>query len=64
MDDPNPLSEAGDLSQDMAGHEHCCSLFARQFQEQLADFDDPGWVEPVGWLVQNDEPGIVQQGFC
>ena len=63
VDDPDALGQARDLGQDVARHEDRHALFAGQLQQQLADLDDPGRVQAVGRLVQEEQPGIMQQGL-
>ena len=61
VDDADAVRQAGDLGQDVAGHEDRHALFAGQLEQQLADLDDPGRVQAVGRLVQQEQLGVVQQ---
>ena len=38
-------------------------FLAGQFQQQFPDLDDAGRVQTVGGFIQQDQPGVVQQGF-
>ena len=51
-----------DLTEDVARDEDGDALLAGARPQQLADLDDAGGVERVGRLVQDEQPGAVQQG--
>ena len=61
MDDANPVRQQIDLAEDMAGHEDRHAL-VREVAEQVADLDDPGGIEAVRRLVEDQEFGTVQEG--
>ncbi len=46
----------------MAGHEDRDALLVRQLEQQVADLDDAARIQPERGLVQDQEPGLVQQG--
>ena len=56
------VSHLIDLTQKMARYHHCHSEPARQFADELPHLLNTGRVQTVGRLVQNEQPGIAQQG--
>ena len=59
-DDPDHVRHLLHLGQEMAGHEHRLS-FGGEVTEGLAHGHDPRRVEPVGRLVEQEEPGVAEQ---
>ena len=53
--------DARDLAEQVARQEDGDALLMRQLAQQLADLDDTRRVQPVGWLVEEQESRIVQQ---
>ena len=51
-----------DLTEQVAGYHHCHAEPLRQFTDQLPHLLDARRVQAVGWLVQNEQFGIAQQG--
>ena len=60
MDDPDPRRQPIDLTEDVAGHEDRDALVG-EAAEQLADLDHAGWIQPVGWLIEDEQLRRRQQ---
>ena len=63
VDDTDSLGKPRHFGQDMTRHEDGDALITRQFDEEVADFDNPCRVQPVGWLVKDEKFGSMQQRF-
>ena len=61
MDDPDPRRQPIDLTKDVAGHEDRDALVGREAAEQLADLDDAGRIQPIGWLIEDEQLRRRQQ---
>ena len=61
MDDADAGRQPVDLGQDVAGHEDRHALITGEGAQELADLDHPGWVEPVGRLVEHEQLWLAEQ---
>ena len=61
MDDPDPRRQPIDLTEDVAGHEDRDAFVGREAAEQLADLDDAGGIQPIGWLIEDEQLRRRQQ---
>ena len=60
-DDPEDVDELLDLAEDMARHEHGLAR-CRELPERRAHGDDARRVEPVRWLVKEQQARVTEQG--
>ena len=59
-DDPDHVGQLADLAEEVARDEH--RLAGRgEVAEGVAHGHDPGRVEPVGRLVEEEQPGVIEQ---
>jgi len=63
VDDPDARGQPRHFRQNVARHEHRHALLACQLEQQSTNFDDSGRVQAVGWLVQHEQSGLMQQRF-
>ena len=61
VDDRDPVADLFDLPEQMAGVQDRDS-FAREARNQRAQISDPGRIEPVCGLVEDQELRLPQQG--
>ena len=59
-EDRDAVAGVLDLDEEVAGHEHGPSLVAER-PEELADLLDPGRVEAVGGLVEDQQLGVLEE---
>ena len=60
-DDPEDVDQLLDLAEDMARHEHGLAR-CRELPERRAHGDDARRVEPVRWLVKEQQARVTEQG--
>ena len=60
VDDHHVVGCLGHLAEHMAGHHHGAAL-AGQAAQQSAELGDTGWVEAVGWLVEEENLRVAEE---
>lgn len=61
MNNADALGEPLYFTQNVTRHEDRDALIARQFNKQIADFDNSCRIQAIRRLVENEQFGIVQQ---